>query len=99
MITRVMTMSYRPNVENVIKAGSNEKDGLYEFIVKLADGTECRVFYHRFPEWRLTNISRLQKTPCPVCRKDFICRCMENFTGDIGRQLEEEQWIDKALAE
>lgn len=99
MITRVMTMSYRPNVENVTKAGSNEKEGLYEFIVKLADGTECRVFYHRFPEWRLTNISRLQKTPCPVCRKDFICKCMDNFSGDIERQITDEQWIDKALAE
>lgn len=99
MIIRVMTMSYRPNVENVTKAGSNEKEGLYEFIVKLADGTECRVFYHRFPEWRLTNISRLQKTPCPVCRKDFICKCMDNFSGDIERQITDEQWIDKALAE
>lgn len=94
-----MTMSYRPNVENVTMAGSNEKEGLYEFIVKLADGTECRVFYHRFPEWRLTNISRLQKTPCPVCRKDFICKCMDNFSGDIERQITDEQWIDKALAE
>lgn len=94
-----MTMSYRPNVENVTKAGSNDKEGLYEFNVKLADGTECRVFYHRFPEWRLTNISRLQKTPCPVCRKDFICNCMEKFSGDIHRQIEEGQWIGKVLGE
>ncbi|MEF2967086.1 hypothetical protein V3851_14685 [Paenibacillus sp. M1] len=92
-------MSYRPSVENVTKAGSNEKEGLYEFIVKLADGTECRAFYHRFPQWRMTNINRLQKTPCPVCRKDFICNCMESFSGDIGLQIEDGQWIDKALAE
>ncbi|MNW36341.1 hypothetical protein SAMN04488542_11677 [Fontibacillus panacisegetis] len=99
MIIRVMTMSYRPSIDNVTKAASNDKDGLYEFIVKLVDGTECRVFYHRFPEWRLTNISRLQKTPCPVCRKDFICKCMDSFTGEFERQMSDEQWFDKALAE
>lgn len=92
-------MSYRPNVENVTKAGSNEKSGLYEFIVKMTDGTQCRVFFHRDPEWRLTDISRLQKRPCPVCRKDFICKCMDKFSGDIARQMEEGQWFGKVLAE
>lgn len=92
-------MSYRPNVTNVTKAGSNDKAGLYEFIVKLADGTECRVFYNRNPKWQLSNISRLQKTPCPVCRKDFICKCMDQFSGDIASQIEDGQWFDKALAE
>lgn len=99
MIIWVMTMSYRPSVDNVTKAGSNEKDGLYEFIVTMADGTECRVFYSRNPQWRLMNISRLQKTPCPVCRKDFICKCMDSFSDAIGRQVEEGQWFEKALAE
>lgn len=97
MIIRVITMSYRPNVVNVTKAGSNENDGLYEFIVKMADGTACRVFYHRFPKWRLSNVSRLQKTPCPVCRKDFICKCMDKFSADIHRQMEEGQWLDNLV--
>ncbi|MDQ0087301.1 hypothetical protein J2T12_000695 [Paenibacillus anaericanus] len=92
-------MSYRPSVENVTKAGSNEKDGLYEFVVKMVDGTACRVFYSRYPEWRLTNISRLQQSPCPICRKDFICKCMDNFSGVIASQMHEGQWFDKALAE
>ncbi|GJM78026.1 hypothetical protein HMSSN139_05220 [Paenibacillus sp. HMSSN-139] len=92
-------MSYRPNVVNVTKAGSNKNDGLYEFIVNMADGTACRVFYHRNPEWRLTNVSRLQKTPCPVCRKDFICQCMEKFSGEINRQMVEGQWLDKLASE
>lgn len=98
MIIRVIMMSYRPSINDVTKAAGNENDGLYEFIVKLADGTECRVFYHRFPEWKLTNISRLQKTPCPVCRKDFICKCMDSFAGEIGRQMAEDEWLAK-LAE
>ena len=91
-------MSYRPNIVNVTKAGSNENDGLYEFIVNLADGTECRVFYNRLPNWRLTNVSRLQKTPCPVCRKDFLCKCMDKFSDDIHQQIEEGQWFDKLLS-
>ncbi|MNJ65432.1 hypothetical protein D3C77_614440 [compost metagenome] len=99
MIIRVMTMSYRPSVDNVTKASSNDKEGLYEFIVTMADGTACRVFFHRDPEWRLTNISRLQRTPCPVCRKDFICKCMDQFSGVIRQQIDDGQWIDKALAQ
>ncbi|GGG19794.1 hypothetical protein GCM10010913_47420 [Paenibacillus aceti] len=99
LIKRVMTMSYRPSIQNVSIAGSNEKEGLYEFAVKLADGTQCRVFYHRFPEWRLTNINRLQKTPCPVCRKDYICNCMEGFAEEFHSQLVGDQWIEKLLAE
>ncbi len=95
---RVMHMSYRPIITNVREASSNEKSGLYEFIINLADGTECRAFYNRFPEWKMTNISRLQKTPCPVCRKDFICKCMESFTGELEQQIVENQWIDKAIA-
>jgi hypothetical protein len=94
-----MKMSYRPHITNVTKASSNDKEGLYEFIIKLADGTECRAFYHRFPEWKMTNISRLLKTPCPVCRKDFICKCMESFTADFEGQMLGDEWIDKAIAE
>ena len=94
-----MKMSYRPSITNVTKASSNDKEGLYEFIIKLADGTECRAFYNRFPEWKMTNISRLLKTPCPVCRKDFICKCMESFTADFEEQMTGDEWINKAIAE
>lgn len=92
-------MSYKPVITNVTKAGSNDKDGLYEFIIKLADGTECRAFYSRYPAWRMTNVSRLLKTPCPICRKDFICRCMEAFTGDLEDQMIGDNWIEKTVGE
>jgi hypothetical protein len=80
------------------EASSNEKDGLYEFIINLADGTVCRAFYTRNPEWKMTNISRLQKTPCPVCRKDFICKCMDSFADVFQQQIDDNHWIDKAIA-
>ncbi|NMO95788.1 hypothetical protein [Paenibacillus lemnae] len=92
-------MPYRPQIKNVTKAGSNDKDGLYEFIVNLADGTDCRMFYSRNPEWKLTNVSRLGKTPCPICRKDFICKCMEKFSADFDNQMKEREWLSKAAAE
>lgn len=91
-------MAYRPNITELKKAGINEKDGLYEFVLTLADGTECRVFYNRFPEWKMTNINRLLTTPCPVCRKDFICKCMDSFAGEIKQQIDDRQLIDKALS-
>lgn len=92
-------MSYRPIVANMTKAGSNEKEGIYEFNLYLADGTQCRTFFSSVPDWKMTNISRLQKTPCPVCRKDFICKCMEKFSDELHVQIKEGQWIDKVLAE
>lgn len=93
-----MHMSYRPVITNMEEASSNEKSGLYEFILYLADGTVCRASYSRSPEWKMTNINRLQKTPCPVCRKDFICKCIESYKGELEQQINENQWIGKALA-
>ncbi|PQP82827.1 hypothetical protein C0Q44_15700 [Paenibacillus sp. PCH8] len=92
-------MSYRPRIADLELASGNEKDGLYEFKMKLVDGTKCRIFYSRSPEWKLTHISRLQKTPCPVCRKDFICKCMDQWATDLHQQMIDDQWIEKAIAE
>lgn len=89
MKTGDINMAYRPKVVGVDKAGSNDKDGLYEFVVHLEDGTLCRVFYNRFPEWKLTNVSRLLKTPCPICRKDYICNCFEKFKVELDSQLQD----------
>ncbi|MBP2000562.1 hypothetical protein J2Z69_001593 [Paenibacillus shirakamiensis] len=89
-------MSYRPIVNKVTEASNNDKDGLYEFMVNMEDGTQTRVFYQRYPEWKLTNISRLLRNPCPICRKDFICKCMDNFTADIHNQLIEGQFLEHA---
>ena len=91
-------MSYRPSIAQLQVASKNVKDGLYEFTLQLVDGTKCRVFYSKSPDWKMTAISRLQKTPCPVCRKDFICKCMDQWSGDLHQQMSDE-WIEKALAE
>ena len=63
--------------------------------MKLVDGTQCRVFYSKAPEWKMTAISRLQKTPCPVCRKDFICKCMDQWSGDLHQQMINDEWMEK----
>ncbi|WP_036720284.1 hypothetical protein [Paenibacillus sp. JCM 10914] len=90
-------MAYRPQIADVTTAGSNDKEGLYEFIIHTADGTDIRVFYSRFPEWKLTALSRLGKVPCPVCRKDFICKCMEKFSHEFDQQMNDGQWLAKAV--
>ncbi|MCW3793655.1 hypothetical protein [Paenibacillus sp. LS1] len=92
-------MSYRPRIADLELAYGNKEDGLYEFKMNLVDGTKCRVFYTRSPEWKMTNISRLQKTPCPVCRKDFICKCMDQWASDLHQQMIDDQWMEKAIAE
>lgn len=92
-------MPYKPQITNVTKAGSNEKEGLYEFIINLADGTGCRIFYNRFPDWKMMDVSRLGRTPCPVCRKDFICKCMEKFSSDFDQQMRDGNWLSKASEE
>ena len=92
-------MPYKPQITNVTKAGSNEKEGLYEFIINLADGTGCRIFYNRFPDWKMMDVSRLGRTPCPVCRKDFICKCMEKFSSDFDEQMRDGNWLSKASEE
>ncbi|WP_336759550.1 hypothetical protein [Paenibacillus sp. USHLN196] len=92
-------MSYRPRIADLELAYGNKEDGLYEFKMNLVDGTKCRVFYSRSPEWKMTNISRLQKTPCPVCRKDFICKCMDQWATDLHHQMIDDQWMEKAVTE
>ncbi|GGN99370.1 hypothetical protein [Saccharibacillus kuerlensis] len=97
-ITGDYNMAYRPTVVGVDKAGSNEKDGLYEYVLHLEDGTMCRTFYNRFPEgWRMTHVSRLLKTPCPICRKDYICNCFEKFKGELDAQMKDGR-VEELLA-
>lgn len=89
-------MPYRPQITDVTTAGTNDKEGLYEFIIHTTDGTDIRVFYNRFPEWKLTALSRLGKVPCPVCRKDFICKCMDKFSNEFDQQMRDGEWLNKA---
>ncbi|ASS65907.1 MULTISPECIES: hypothetical protein [Paenibacillus] len=80
-------MSYRPIVTGSKLAERNDSTGLYQVVVKLKDGGECRLFYSPLG----TKINRLQTTPCPVCRRDYYCSCMDNFVEEISGQVDLEE--------
>ncbi|SDT40675.1 hypothetical protein SAMN05444162_4162 [Paenibacillaceae bacterium GAS479] len=80
-------MSYRPLVTNSRLAERNDATQLFQVVVKLKDGGECRLFYG--PEG--TKINRLQTTPCSVCRRDYYCNCMDKFVDVISSQVDLEE--------
>lgn len=89
---------YKPVIKEFTLAEKNEKNGLFQFIMELADGSKCRIFYSKNPDWKATHIARLNVTPCPVCKKDFICNCMEKFLDVLDQQIKDRELFQAALA-
>ncbi|MCR8642390.1 hypothetical protein NV379_06915 [Paenibacillus sp. N1-5-1-14] len=82
-------MAYQPIVVEATKVSDNPKNGLFEITVVLKDRNHCRVFFERDAVTgapRPTDINRLYKEPCYVCKKDFQCDCMDSFLQTIGAQ-------------
>lgn len=81
-------MAYQPQVANAKIVSHNPKNGLFEIVAELKDRTVCRLFYQKEADGAITptHISRLQKEPCPICRKDFLCNCMSRFMHEISEQ-------------
>jgi len=84
-------------IDNVQLSDHNEEDGLYQFIVTFKDSAKARVYMRRNPEWHLTAVSRLLNVPCPICRKDYYCKCYEKYGDEIERQLIDNNYINQAL--
>jgi hypothetical protein len=80
-------------VTNVQKADANEKDGHYQFLVTFADKTQCRVFYSKNPDWKLDSVTRLLTVPCPICRRDYFCNCLDRFTDVIDREIKDSGFL------
>ncbi|WP_374017944.1 hypothetical protein ABU162_28325 [Paenibacillus thiaminolyticus] len=76
-------MNYQPIVKEKTLIERNDEDNLYQVKVKLQDGTQCRVIYNK----GAITISRLLSIPCPICRKDFICLCLNRFAEQIDSQV------------
>lgn len=81
-------MAYQPKVTEATIVSHNTKNGLYEVVVKLEDRTHCRLIYETLADGKkvATNISRLLKVPCPICKRDYLCHCMTPYLGVIGNQ-------------
>lgn len=76
-------MTYEPIVKEKTLIERNDADNLYQVKVRLQDGTLCRVFYNHGAK----HVSRLLTIPCPICRKDFICKCMSRFADQLDEQI------------
>jgi hypothetical protein len=81
-------MAYKPEVEEAKIVSNNPNNGLYEVVVSLKDRTKCRLVFEKDAQGgsKVTNIARLYKEPCPICRKDFLCYCMNKYMEDISTQ-------------
>lgn len=81
-------MGYQPKVAAAKIVGHNPKNGLMEISAELKDRTVCRIIYEKDASGSFvpTHINRLQKEPCPICRKDYLCNCMQRFIDDISAQ-------------
>ncbi|MCY9589457.1 hypothetical protein ACFVVQ_00765 [Paenibacillus chitinolyticus] len=82
-------MAYDPQVVEATKVSDNPKNGLFEVVVVLKDRTHGRIFFERnleSGEIKASRISRLLKEPCPICRKDFLCNCLDRYLDNISGQ-------------
>ncbi|WP_281887339.1 hypothetical protein [Paenibacillus sp. YYML68] len=91
-------MSYNPQVVEAKIVSSNPNNGLYEIVAQLKDRTVCRITFEKDEagSTRVTNINRLLKEPCPICRKDFLCNCMTRFKETIFDQAIEKVELPQA---
>ncbi|MGG1551689.1 MULTISPECIES: hypothetical protein [Paenibacillus] len=82
-------MAYDPQVVDATIVSDNPKNGLFEVVVSLKDRSKCRLFFERDAETgvgRVTNLNRLMKEPCPICRKDYLCNCLDRYKNSIADQ-------------
>ncbi|UJF31219.1 hypothetical protein [Paenibacillus hexagrammi] len=82
-------MAYDPQVVDAKVVSDNKKNGLFEIVAVLKDRNECRLFFERDPETgvgKVTDLNRLMKEPCPICRKDYLCNCLDRFKHTIAEQ-------------
>jgi hypothetical protein len=82
-------MAYDPQVVDANLVSDNKKNGLFEVVVILKDRTHCRLTFERDDKSgtsRVTNLNRLLKEPCPICRKDFLCKCLERYAPTVSEQ-------------
>ncbi|MCQ6561159.1 hypothetical protein [Paenibacillus mendelii] len=70
-------MAFNPKITDIQPSDSNEKTKLYQYVVTLTDKSKYRLFLSKNPDWSLNSANRLLNIPCPMCRKDYYCKCMD----------------------
>ncbi|MDF2723218.1 MAG: hypothetical protein K0Q59_2893 [Paenibacillus sp.] len=76
-------------VTDLQQSDTNEKLGLYQFVATFANKTKCRIFYEKNPDWKINSVTRLLYVPCPICRRDYFCGCLDRFTNEIHQEIQD----------
>ncbi|MCD1260708.1 hypothetical protein B5M42_018055 [Paenibacillus athensensis] len=82
-------MAYDPQVVEAKVVSDNKKNGLFEVVAILKDRSQCRLFFERDPQTgvgKIANLNRLMKEPCPICRRDYLCNCLDRYMHKIADQ-------------
>jgi len=81
-------MAYQAKVVNAKVVSENKNNGFFEIVAELSDRNRCRVTFERNEQGEAvaTHISRLYTVPCGICKKDFLCYCLNRYKEEIGEQ-------------
>jgi hypothetical protein len=81
-----MSKRYQPRVVEAKKLEDPNKQGLFDIMVTLHDANRVRVSCSMDKETgqaKVDYVNRLYTVPCSVCRKDFLCNCLDHFKQTI----------------
>ncbi|WP_438446595.1 hypothetical protein [Gorillibacterium sp. sgz5001074] len=82
-------MAYQPKVIDAKVVSENPNNGYFEIVAELHDRNRCRLTFEKDPETgtpKVTHVNRLYTVPCGICKKDFLCYCLNRYMDDIGAQ-------------
>ncbi|MFC4775583.1 hypothetical protein ACFO9Q_02145 [Paenibacillus sp. GCM10023252] len=76
-------MAFSSEIKHIQTSDVNEKSGLYQYVVTTVDQSKYRLFLTKDPDWKLKDVNRLLNFPCPVCRKDYYCKCANKHMPEL----------------
>jgi hypothetical protein len=82
-------MAYQAKVVEATVVSENKQNGFIEIVAVLSDRNRCRVTLE--PDaatggFKATHINRLYTVPCGICKKDFLCYCLNRYMDQIAEQ-------------
>lgn len=82
-------MAYQARVVEANVVSENKQNGFFEIVAVLSDRNRCRITFESDKETgkpKATHINRLYTVPCGICKKDFLCYCLNRYMDQIGEQ-------------
>lgn len=82
-------MAYQAKVVEATVVSENKKNGFFEILAVLSDRNRCRITLEMDPATgapKATHINRLYTVPCGICKKDYLCYCLNRYMDQIAEQ-------------